>query len=34
MSTIGKSVPRIDAVAKVTGKAKYPGDFNSPISLS
>jgi len=27
MSTIGKSVPRIDAVAKVTGKAKYPGDF-------
>jgi CO/xanthine dehydrogenase Mo-binding subunit len=27
MSTIGKSIPRIDAIAKVTGKAKYPGDF-------
>ncbi len=27
MNTIGKSVPRIDAVEKVTGKAKYPGDF-------
>jgi len=27
MSTIGKSVPRIDAIAKVTGKARYPGDF-------
>ncbi len=27
MSTIGKSVTRLDVVAKVTGKAKYPGDF-------
>lgn len=27
MSTIGKSVPRIDAITKVTGKARYPGDF-------
>ena len=27
MSTIGNSVPRVDAIAKVTGKAKYPGDF-------
>jgi len=27
MNIIGKSIPRIDAVAKVTGKAKYPGDF-------
>ncbi len=27
MSIIGNSVPRIDAIEKVTGKAKYPGDF-------
>ncbi len=27
MSIIGQSVPRIDAQAKVTGQAKYPGDF-------
>jgi CO/xanthine dehydrogenase Mo-binding subunit len=27
MSTIGNSIPRVDAIAKVTGKAKYPGDF-------
>jgi xanthine dehydrogenase molybdenum-binding subunit len=26
-SVIGKSVPRLDAVAKVTGKAKYTDDF-------
>lgn len=27
---IGKSVNRIDAAAKVTGKARYPGDINFP----
>ncbi len=27
MNIIGNSVPRIDAIAKVTGKARYPGDF-------
>ncbi len=26
-SVIGQSLPRIDAQAKVTGRAKYPGDF-------
>jgi xanthine dehydrogenase molybdenum-binding subunit len=26
-SVIGKSLPRSDALAKVTGKAKYAGDF-------
>jgi CO/xanthine dehydrogenase Mo-binding subunit len=26
-SVIGRSLPRIDARAKVTGQAKYPGDF-------
>ncbi len=26
-SVIGQSLPRIDAQAKVTGQAKYPGDF-------
>ena len=26
-SVIGRSLPRIDAQAKVTGQAKYPGDF-------
>ncbi len=30
MSIIGQSVARIDAVAKVTGEALYPGDFNRP----
>ncbi|MBN2550351.1 MAG: molybdopterin-dependent oxidoreductase [Anaerolineales bacterium] len=30
MQTIGHSVARVDAVAKVTGKAQYPGDFNLP----
>jgi CO/xanthine dehydrogenase Mo-binding subunit len=30
MSSIGKSLPRIDAIAKVTGKALYPGDINLP----
>lgn len=28
MNQVGKSTIRIDARAKVTGKAKYPGDFN------
>lgn len=27
MNEVGKSTNRIDALAKVTGKAKYPGDF-------
>ena len=27
MNTVGKSISRLDVVAKVTGKAKYPGDF-------
>ncbi|MEW5872117.1 MAG: molybdopterin cofactor-binding domain-containing protein [Chloroflexota bacterium] len=30
MPTIGKSVPRIDAVAKVKGEARFPGDINLP----
>jgi len=30
MSSIGKSIPRVDAIAKVTGKALYPGDINLP----
>jgi len=30
---IGKSVKRIDAQDKVTGKAMYPGDFSSPDQL-
>lgn len=30
---IGKSVPRIDARAKVTGEAMYPGDFSMPGML-
>jgi CO/xanthine dehydrogenase Mo-binding subunit len=27
MNTVGNSITRLDVVAKVTGKAKYPGDF-------
>jgi len=27
MEIVGSSVPRVDALAKVTGKARYPGDF-------
>jgi len=27
---LGKSIPRFDAVDKVTGKALYPGDLNMP----
>lgn len=30
MPTIGKSIPRLDAVSKVTGKALFPGDINFP----
>ncbi len=30
MSTVGKSVHRIDALGKVTGKTLYPGDINLP----
>ncbi|MCK5053729.1 MAG: aldehyde oxidase, partial [Anaerolineales bacterium] len=30
MSVIGKSIQRVDAVEKVTGKALYPGDINRP----
>lgn len=30
MSTIGKSVKRVDAISKVTGEALYPGDINLP----
>jgi CO/xanthine dehydrogenase Mo-binding subunit len=32
-SYVGQSITRIDAVAKVTGEAKYPGDFNFPDQL-
>jgi len=28
MTSIGQSIPRIDAVGKVKGEALYPGDFN------
>jgi CO/xanthine dehydrogenase Mo-binding subunit len=30
MSSIGKSIQRIDALGKVTGQALYPGDINFP----
>jgi CO/xanthine dehydrogenase Mo-binding subunit len=30
MSVIGKSIRRVDAIGKVTGKALYPGDINRP----
>jgi CO/xanthine dehydrogenase Mo-binding subunit len=30
MSAIGQSYPRVDAYAKVTGEARYPGDFDLP----
>lgn len=30
MKTVGQSVPRIDAVGKVTGETLYPGDINLP----
>src|SRR5512140_3129171 len=28
--TVGTSLPRIDAYAKVTGSAQYPGDLSMP----
>lgn len=33
MTTLGQSLPRIDARAKVTGEAKYPGDIDLPNQL-
>jgi CO/xanthine dehydrogenase Mo-binding subunit len=33
MNYIGKSISKIDAVAKVTGKALYPGDYNRSDQL-
>ncbi len=33
MPVIGRSVTRVDAVSKVTGEAKYPGDFDRPDQL-
>ncbi len=33
MNTVGKALPRVDALGKVTGKAKYPGDFNFSDAL-
>ena len=32
-SVIGKRLPRLDSVAKVTGDAKYAGDFFLPGML-
>ncbi len=34
METIGNSIKRVDAVAKVTGKAKFPGDFQFADQLT
>ncbi len=33
MTTLGQSLPRIDAVGKVTGETPYPGDINMPGQL-
>jgi len=33
MPAIGQSLPRVDALAKVTGIAKYPGDLDMPGQL-
>ena len=33
MNSIGKSEKRIDALDKVTGRAEYSGDLNSPDQL-
>src|SRR5574341_1743421 len=33
MTTLGKSITRIDAVGKVTGETPYPGDINLPGQL-
>ena len=32
--TVGASLPRVDALAKVTGKARYPGDFHCANQLT
>ncbi len=32
--TVGASLPRVDALAKVTGKARYPGDFHFANQLT
>lgn len=34
METVGNSIKRVDALAKVTGKAKYPGDFHFADELT
>jgi len=34
METVGSSIPRVDALAKVTGKARYPGDFQFADQLT
>lgn len=33
MTVLGQSLPRVDARAKVTGEAKYPGDIDMPGQL-
>lgn len=33
LRVVGKSIPRIDAAAKVTGQAHYPGDLSMPGML-
>ena len=33
MNTVGQSIPRVDAVSKVTGSALYPGDIDLPGQL-
>lgn len=33
MRSVGQSVNRVDSIAKATGKAKFPGDFNLPDQL-
>ncbi len=33
MTALGQSLPRVDARAKVTGEAKYPGDLDLPNQL-
>ncbi|MEA4812116.1 MAG: xanthine dehydrogenase family protein molybdopterin-binding subunit [Anaerolineaceae bacterium] len=33
MKTVGKALARVDALSKVTGKAKYPGDFHFSDAL-
>ena len=34
MSAVGSSINRVDAIAKVTGRAKYPGDFHFADELT